>query len=210
MDFTIWIYYLLAILVLTASPGPSVLLCINKSVTQGFIHALYAALGSLLAIVGVMTLSFTGLGVIIASSQFVFTIIKYLGAAYLIYLGYKAWTSKEQDYHFEKNTTISPKEKVASFLSGFLVGASNPKAIVFFIALFPQFIDPTQSLLLQYMIFVATFIILELSWLLAYAYLGHRSSAWFLQKGRARFFNRITGSVFISAGVLLSVANKKT
>jgi len=208
MDFTLWIYYTLAILVLTASPGPSVLLCVTKSVTQGFSHAFYAALGSLLAILGIMTLSFTGLGVVIASSQFIFTVIKYLGAAYLIYLGYKTFTSKEEDYHFSQDNTTNHKEKFASFTNGFLVGGSNPKAIIFFIALFPQFIDPHSSLLIQYFIFVITFTIPELAWLLFYAYLGHRSSSWFLQKGRARFFNRITGSVFIGAGVLLSTAKK--
>jgi len=210
MDITLWIYYTLAILVLTASPGPSVLLCVTKSVTQGFSHAFYAALGSLLAIVGIMTLSFTGLGVVIASSQILFSIIKYLGAAYLIYLGYKTFTSKEEDYHFSRTTIPNKQAKLTSFANGFLVGGSNPKAIIFFIALFPQFIDPQGSLLLQYLIFVTTFTIPELAWLLFYAYLGHRSSAWFLQKGRARFFNRITGSVFIGAGVLLSTTSKNT
>jgi threonine/homoserine/homoserine lactone efflux protein len=210
MDITLWIYYALAILVLTASPGPSVLLCVTKSVTQGFNHAFYAALGSLLAIVGIMTISFTGLGAIIASSQLIFSIVKYLGAAYLIYLGIKTLSSKEEDYHFSKNNTVTHKEKFASFANGFLVGGSNPKAIIFFIALFPQFIDPHSSLFIQYFIFVITFAIPELAWLLFYAHLGDRSSKWFLQKGRARFFNRITGSILIGAGLLLSTTNKHT
>lgn len=208
MAFDLWLYYLLAILILTASPGPSVLLCVSKSVTQGFNQAIYCALGSLVAIIGIMTLSFTGLGVIIASSEFIFTIIKYLGALYLIYLGYKNFTSKEESYYFDKKTKISKKDKWSSFFSGFLVGGSNPKAIIFFIALFPQFIDTNTSLLFQYIVFVSTFTVLELAWLLFYAYLGHRSSSWFLQKGRAKFFNKITGGVFVGAGVLLSTTNK--
>ncbi len=198
----------MAILILTASPGPTVLLCITKSVTQGFDVAIYAALGSLLAIVGIMTLSFTGLGVLVASSELVFTLVKYTGAVYLIYLGYKPFTSKQESYHFEKNSKISKKSKLSSFLNGFIVGGSNPKAIIFFTALFPQFIDPNSPLLMQYLIFVGTFSALELLWLLLYSYLGHKSSHWFLQKGRARFFNKITGGVFMSAGVLLSTTNR--
>ncbi len=208
MELEIWIYYTLAIMLLTASPGPSILLCITKSVTHGFKYAIYTAFGSLIGIIGIMTLSFSGLGIVIASSDFIFTIVKYMGAMYLIYLGYKTFTSKEESYHFEKNTTSSKKDKISLFINGFIVGASNPKAIIFFVALFPQFIDPNSSLILQYLIFVSTFAILELSWLLFYAYLGHKSSSWFLAKGRARFFNRITGGVFIGAGVLLSTTNK--
>ncbi len=208
MEFTNWIYYTIAILILTSSPGPSVLLCITKSVTQGFNLAVYTALGSLFAIIGIMTLSFTGLGLLIATSDMIFTIIKYIGAVYLIYLGYKTFTSKQEDYHFKKNAKISKKNKLDSFLNGFIVGASNPKAIIFFTALFPQFINANSPLLIQYMIFVSTFAVLELSWLLFYAYLGHKSSSWFLQKGRAKFFNKITGSVFIGAGILLSTTNR--
>ena len=208
MELQLWIYYTLAILILTASPGPSVLLCVTKSVTQGFNIALYTAFGSLLAIILIMTLSFTGLGLLIASSNSIFTIVKYAGAIYLIYLGFKTFTSKEENFHFEKNIKNSKKEKLSSFLNGFIVGGSNPKAIIFFTALFPQFINPHSPLLIQYIIFVTTFAIFELSWLLFYAYLGDKSSNWFLQKGRAKFFNKITGSIFIGAGVLLSTTNR--
>ena len=138
-----------------------------------------------------------------------FNIIKWSGAVYLIYLGYKAFTSEQETYH------LSSKEKVASkaskkslYLSGFIVGASNPKAIVFFTALFPQFINTAEALTTQYLVFAITFSVLELSWLFIYSYLGARSSKWLLQEGRAKFFNRITGGVFIGAGVLLSTSSK--
>ena len=208
MEFQVWIYYTLAVLILTASPGPSVLLCVTKSVTQGFQIAFYSALGSLFAILGIMTLSFTGLGLVIASSDLIFTIVKYTGAIYLIYLGYKTYSSKIEDFSFDKDIKNSKKDKLSSFLNGFIVGGSNPKAIIFFTALFPQFINPNLQLLNQYIIFVTTFAILELSWLLFYAYLGDRSTNWFLQKGRAKFFNKITGGVFIGAGVVLSTTNR--
>jgi len=209
MNIENWLYYSLAVLILTASPGPSVLLCMTKAVTEGFRASMFTALGSLTAIVGIMTLSFTGLGVVIASSEIAFNIIKWSGAIYLIYLGYKALTSKQETYHLSDNEeTHLKKSKMSLFASGFIVGASNPKAIVFFTALFPQFINIAEPLLTQYLVFALTFSVMELSWLVIYSYLGARSSNWLLQEGRAKFFNRITGGVFIGAGVLLSTSSK--
>ncbi len=208
MALEIWIYYLLAVLLLTASPGPMVLLCITTSIKDGFNATVYTAFGGLLAILGILTLSFTGLGLIVKSSQFLFDTIKYIGAGYLIYLGYKAITSSQESYNLPKNNQISKKYRLALFLKGFMVGASNPKALIFFLALLPQFINPNNPLFIQYIILVTTFAIPEIIWLMLYSYMGAKSSHWFLAKGRAKFFNRITGGVFIGAGVLLSTTNK--
>ncbi|MBV7434085.1 LysE family transporter [Cardiobacteriaceae bacterium TAE3-ERU3] len=93
-------------------------------------------------------------------------------------------------------------------MSGFIVGISDPKAILFFTALFPQFIQLDNAMLPQYLVFVSTFVILELSWLLFYAHWRTRSSAWLLKKSRAKLFNRLTGTVFIGTGVLLSTSEK--
>ncbi|HCH3756927.1 LysE family translocator [Vibrio parahaemolyticus] len=207
MQLDTWIYYTLAILVLTASPGPSSLLCLSKGVSSGFRLALTTALGSLSAITIILTLSFTGLGVVIASSEFVFNIIKWCGAAYLIWLGIQAFRSKQTDFSKSDSAQVSTSH-VSAYTSGFIVGSSNPKAIIFFTALFPQFIDPTDSLLAQYAIFAGTFVVFELSWLTFYALLGVKTSNWLFEAGRAKLFNRLTGGVFISAGVMLSTANR--
>jgi len=206
MTIQLWIYYALAVLVLTASPGPSSLLCMTKGVTVGWRLAAITALGSLTAITCIMTLSFTGLGVVIASSERVFSLIKWAGAAYLIYLGVMCLMSKQDSYTKAKEDSQAASR--SHYLSGFIVGASNPKAIVFFTALFPQFIATDAPLMPQYLIFASTFVAMELSWLLFYAYLGARSSNWLLAKGRAKVFNRLTGGVFIGAGALLSLTNR--
>ncbi|MFS1488258.1 LysE family translocator [Vibrio splendidus] len=212
MSFDTWIYYLLAVLVLTASPGPSSLLCMTKGVQSGFKLSIFTALGSLTAITGILTLSFTGLGVIIASSEVVFNVIKWTGAAYLIYLGWKSLRSSQQDYDNlpnQQSDSKSVKESAAQhYLCGFIVGASNPKAILFFTALFPQFIDPSIALVPQFTVFALTFAVMELSWLMVYAYLGAKSSNWLFAKGRAKIFNRVTGGVFIGAGALLSTTSR--
>jgi len=209
MNFDTWVIYALAVLILSASPGPSILLCMTKSVTEGFRASLFSVFGALLALVMIMTLSFTGLGVIITSSEILFDVVKWAGAAYLVYLGYKAFTSSEHTYHLAKQDgKLTKSSGLKLFVSGFLVGASNPKAIVFFTALFPQFINQNETLPLQYLIFVSTFTVTELSWLLLYAYFGSKSSAWLTKKGRARTFNKVTGSIFMGAGVLLSTTSK--
>lgn len=210
MTLSTYLIYLSAILVLTATPGPSVLLCVTKSIQYGFFASVITALGSLTAIIGIMTLSFTGLGVLIASSELVFTIVKWSGAAYLIYLGVNTFFSDATEFKDSTHSNASSRNSMASlYKSGFLVGATNPKAIVFFTALFPQFINMNQPLLPQYLLLVASFAMMELGWLLLYSYFGAKSSAWIMMKGRAKIFNRFTGSVFIGAGVLLAGARSQ-
>ncbi|MGC9400983.1 LysE family translocator [Vibrio genomosp. F10] len=208
MTLDTWIVYLIAVLVLTASPGPSALLCMTKGVTHGTKTGLYTALGSLTAITSILTLSFVGLGVIISSSEWLFNIIKWIGAAYLVYLGIQSFRSQQQDYQAADNKPSEEANIREHFLSGFIVGASNPKAILFFSALFPQFIDASSNMLVQYIIFCLTFVVLEFSWLMLYVRLGNRSSSWLFAKGRAKLFNRLTGGVFIGAGTLLSFSSR--
>lgn len=208
MTIEVWIYYVLAVLVLTASPGPSSLLCMTKGVAAGWKAGAYTAVGSLTAITSILTLSFSGLGVIIASSEVIFNILKWVGAAYLVYLGVKALMSKENSYVKPALSGPVSSDFISHFVSGFIVGASNPKAILFFTALFPQFINPSEGLVFQYIVFATTFIVFELSWLLFYAYLGSKSSSWVFASGRAKLFNRLTGGVFIGAGALLSTTSR--
>ena len=208
MSIETWAIYLVAIIILTASPGPSSLLCMTKGVTQGFRVGVLTALGSLTAITCILTLSFMGLGLLISSSEWAFNVLKYMGAAYLVYLGIKSILSKQQDYQRDETQIPSDQAAMKHYLSGFIVGISNPKAILFFTALFPQFIDESLPLIGQYLIFTSTFMVLEFSWLTIYALLGAKSSHWLFTGGRAKLFNRITGGIFIGVGTLLSTVSK--
>ncbi|MFK7855302.1 MAG: LysE family translocator [Granulosicoccus sp.] len=207
MTFSNWAIYFLAVLVLTASPGPSVLLCVSKSVSYGIRNAIVAALGSVSAMVIIMTLSFTGLGLVIATSNTAFSIIKWGGAAYLVYMGIRVFFSTV-DSMVHATQERRAKDILGHWFSGFIVGASNPKAIVFFTALFPQFIDLNSALMPQYLVLVSTFVALELFWLTCYSALAHRSSAWLAMPGRAKRFNQLTGGVFVGAGLLLSTSSR--
>jgi len=208
MDLSIWTLYFVSVLILTASPGPSALLCMTKAVNSGQSAATYAAMVSLCAITLILSASFMGLGVLIATSELAFNVIKWLGAGYLVYLGIKALLSDGETLALSQSLKSEKRNCFSHFLNGFIVGASNPKAIVFFTALFPQFINPNGSLLNQYVIFTSTFVVLELSWLMAYVFLGVKSSKWLFTKARLTLFNRLSGSVFIGAGSLLTLSNR--
>lgn len=209
MTLETWLYYLLTMLVLTSTPGPSVLFSVSNSLNGGIKKAWFGALGGTTAITIIMTLSFTGMGVVIMTSDILFNIIKWAGVAYLIYLGLSAILSKDESFMVDGKTAKKQSYK-ATYLSGFVVGASNPKAILFFTALFPQFINPTAPLWSQFLILSLTFIVFEMSWLMLYAYFANKAMPWLQVKGRAKMVNRITGSLFVGAGALLATTSRSS
>ncbi len=208
MPLSTWLLYVAAVLVLTITPGPSVLMCISTSVNLGFKRAMLAALGSTTAIVGIMTLSALGLGTALAASETLFTAIKWTGAAYLAYLGITSLLSAARDIQVSGAVQATSLRRI--FLQGFLVGASNPKALLFFGALFPQFINADVPQAPQFLVLGATFVAFELFWLTVYALSASRAKRWLQQPRRARLFNRATGGVFLVAAALLATSKRGT
>ena len=207
MTLSVWLFYVAAVLVLTVTPGPSVLMCISTSVQHGPRHAIIASLGSTLAIACIMLLSMLGLGTVLAASETLFTTLKWLGAAYLAYLGVTSLLSKVSNITVpeESQPQISAR---ALFGRGILVGASNPKALLFFGALFPQFIESSAPQAIQFLILGLTFIFFELFWLSIYALTAAKARHWLQQPRRATLFNRITGAVFLVAAGLLAATKR--
>jgi RhtB (resistance to homoserine/threonine) family protein len=210
MNLSTWLLFAAAVLVLTITPGPSVLMCISTSVQHGPRRALLAAIGSTTAIAGIMVLSMLGLGTVLAASETLFSALKWLGAGYLAYLGIGSLMSKTSTLSAmatpgESSADISAR---ALCLRGFLVGASNPKALLFFGALFPQFIDPNTPQLPQFMILGATFVFFEMLWLSVYAITAARARNWLQKPRRAVMFNRLTGVVFLAAAGLLATTRR--
>jgi threonine/homoserine/homoserine lactone efflux protein len=207
MSFATWLLYVAAVVVLTVTPGPSVLMCISTSVNLGARKALIASLGSTSAIVIIMALSALGLGAALTASESLFTVLKWLGAAYLAYLGITSLFSSATNIAVSGSVDASTKGRL--FAQGFLVGASNPKALLFFGALFPQFITPGAPQLPQFLVLGGTFVFFELLWLTAYALSASRAKRWLQQPHRARLFNRSAGLVFLVAAGLLA-SSKRT
>jgi threonine/homoserine/homoserine lactone efflux protein len=209
MNFETWFYYLLTILVLTSTPGPSVLFSVSNGLNGGVKKAFFGAFGGTSAITIIMTLSFTGMGVLIMASDIAFNIIKWIGVAYLIYLGVSAILSKDESFLVDGKSS-KPQSFRATYFSGFMVGASNPKAILFFTALFPQFVEPTAPLWPQFIALSLTFIAFEMGWLMIYAYFASKALPWLQVKGRAKLLNRITGSLFVTAGAFLATTSRSS
>ncbi len=206
MTLTTWLLYVAAVLVLTVTPGPSVLMCVSTSVNLGARKALIASLGSTTAIVGIMALSALGLGTALAASETLFSVLKWLGAGYLAYLGIASLLSSASEIAVSGSVESSTTGRL--FAQGFLVGASNPKALLFFGALFPQFIVPNAPQLPQFLVLGATFIFFELSWLTLYALSASKAKQWLQQPRRATLFNRATGVVFLVAAGLLASSKR--
>jgi threonine/homoserine/homoserine lactone efflux protein len=211
MSWTTWWLYAAAVVVLIATPGPSVLLAVSTAIQHGPRRALIASAGSTTAIGAIMVLSMLGLGSVLAASESGFLALKWLGAAYLAYLGISALRSPAAQIQVPTAGGAKPPVPVRArslYLKGLLVGASNPKALLFFTALFPQFIDPLQPQAPQFVVLGLTFVAFELAGLAAYAFSAARASRWLQAPRRARQFNRGTGVVFLLAAALVAVSKK--
>jgi threonine/homoserine/homoserine lactone efflux protein len=206
MTLTSWLIYVAAVVVLTLTPGPTVLMCVSTAVNLGPRKALVACLGSTTAIVGIMALSALGLGTALAASETAFQVLKWLGAAYLVYLGVRSLLSSNNEIHVDGAVRSSTNAK--TFSQGFLVGASNPKALLFFGALFPQFITPSAPQLPQFLLLGATFVFFETLWLTLYALSASKAKHWLQTPGRAKVFNRITGVVFLVAAAYVASSRR--
>lgn len=206
MTLSTWLLYVAAVFVLTVTPGPSVLMCVSTSVNLGPRKALITSLGSTSAIVGLMALSALGLGTLLAASESLFNALKWAGAAYLAYLGVRALLAPASDIRVEGGAKVGGRRL---FVQGFLVGVSNPKALLFFGALFPQFLNPVAPQLPQFLLLGATFVFFELGWLTVYALTASRAQRWLQQPHRARQFNRLTGVVFLLAAGLLASSKRQ-
>ncbi len=206
MTLSTWLLYVAAVIVLTLTPGPTVLMCISTSVNYGPRKAVVAVMGSTTAIVGIMVLSALGLGAALAASETLFSALKWLGAAYLAWLGISALLSSASDIRVSGALQSESPQKL--FAQGFMVGASNPKALLFFGALFPQFITADSPQLPQFLVLMVTFVFFEFLWLTMYALSAARAKHWLQQPKRARMFNRVTGVVFLAAAGALAMSRR--
>ena len=209
MTLTTYFLYLAAVALLVLSPGPTMLMCITTTIHHGPRKAMLSAGGSVTAVLGVMLLSALGLGALLAASETAFSIAKIAGAAYLIWLGVKTFRS-----HGTLLANDSPAASIAvtgraSYLRGFLVGASNPKALLFFAAFFPQFLNPDTAFAPQFAVLALTFIAAELTVLTICSIGVSRIAPLLRQSGPMRWVNRICGGLFTLMGTALLFARRQ-
>ena len=203
MTLTTYLLYLAAVALLVLSPGPTMLMCITTAIHHGPRKAMLSAGGSVTAVLGVMLLSALGLGALLAASETAFTIAKVVGAAYLIWLGVRTFRSQGTVLGNDADAVPEAMTGRASYVRGFLVGASNPKALLFFAAFFPQFLNPNLPFAPQLAILALTFVAFEMTVLTACALGVSRIAPLLRQSGTMRWVNRVCGGLFTLMGLAL-------
>ncbi|MFZ6644872.1 LysE family translocator [Undibacterium sp. TJN25] len=202
MSLSIWLVFLAASLVTTFSPGPAILLAISNSVAFGPKKALLSSVGNATGIFLVSSAAMAGLGVVLNTSALLFGVFKLAGAAYLIYLGVRQWRSKANIFEQQVQVVPAAGEAHAKFFrQGLLVAVTNPKSILFFTALFPQFIKPEVSVPEQFFVLTLTFALCAILAHCFYVLLARRMRGWFSSRRRAQLFNRISGGAFVVLGL---------
>ena len=201
MPFDLWLAFVLASVVMLMIPGPTVMLVVGYAVGRGRASGWATVPGVALGDLSAMTVSMAGAGAILAASATLFTVLKLIGAVYLIWLGIRLWRS---------GATMEPAAPVAGgamFWNAYVVTALNPKSIMFFIAFVPQFMTPDLPMLGQVVILEATFVVLA----------AINAAAWAMAAGavragvrgrKARVVNRVGGGFLIGAGVLSALAGR--
>jgi threonine/homoserine/homoserine lactone efflux protein len=198
MSLETWFAFTAASAVLLIIPGPTILLVVSYALGQGWRTALPMAVGVALGDFTAMTLSMLGIGALLMASATLFTALKWIGAAYLVWLGIKL---------FRAGGTLGaePRRDAASatrmLAHAWLVTALNPKSITFFVAFLPQFLDRNADFWSQMAIFEATFLVLAFCNAFGYALVASRARSVFASKRAVRVFNRTGGSLLIGAGV---------
>ena len=202
MDLGVWLTYLLATIILSVIPGPGVFSSISSGLRHGFRLGWWNGLGMQVANLTVMAIIALGLGAILLASEALFTMVKWLGVAYLIYLGIVTWRTPPAAFQEDRDDHATTAREV--FTRGFLVNITNPKGIIFFAAIFPQFVDVARPQLVQYVILGATTFVTDLAIMMAYTALAAKVFRAMSEPAHLRWVNRSLGSLFVAAGVALA------
>lgn len=198
MTIETWLAFSAASAVLLLIPGPTILLVISYALGQGWRVALPMATGVALGDFTAMTLSMLGIGALLLASASVFTLLKWAGAAYLVWLGVKLFRAGGT---LEADPRADATPPLKMLAHAWLVTALNPKSITFFVAFLPQFLDAKAPLLPQMAIFETTFLILAFLNAFGYALVAAKARNLFRSERAIRIFNRTGGSLLIGAGV---------
>lgn len=200
MAFETWAAFAVASAIMLAIPGPTILLVVSYALSHGRRVASAIVAGVALGDFTAMTASMLGVGALLATSATLFTVLKWIGAAYLVYLGIKLWRAPVGDGAIPQAEKETNARRI--FLHAYVVTALNPKSIIFFVAFLPQFLDPAAPALTQMVVFETTFVILATLNAAAYALLASMARGAIRKPSVQRIVNRTGGSLLIGAGML--------
>lgn len=202
MSFEIWLAFVVASTVLLIIPGPTVMLVISYALADGRRSARYTVPGVGLGDLTAISLSAGGLGVLLSASSTLFTVVKLVGAAYLIWFGVQMWRASPTDA--DSGSLRAARTPWAMFLQTFAVTAFNPKSIIFFVAFLPQFVMAGAPILPQLLILVPTFVTLAVLNAAAYAWAAGSMRSTVQRPAIRVWLDRAGGSVLVGAGAAMA------
>ncbi len=197
-----WFAFFAASWLISLSPGAGALSCMTAGLRYGFRHSVWNIVGLQLGVGLLVAIVAFGLGAVLAASNLAFAAIKWFGVAYLIWLGVQQWRAEPKPMVDEGATVPAAKQSLV--LRGFLVNASNPKGIIFMLAVLPQFIDPHAPQAIQYLICACTLWFTDLVVMSGYTLLAAKVLKALRDPSHIRWTNRFFGSLFIGVGLLLA------
>ena len=204
MSLETWLAFFVASWLISLSPGAGAISCMAAGMRYGYARAFWNIVGLQFGILFVLLIVALGLGAVIAASTALFTAIKWLGAAYLVYLGVQQWRAPASPVSSDAVVDDSHGTPKRLMMRGFLVNATNPKGIVFMLAVMPQFIDPLAPQLPQYLICAATLFFTDLVVMSGYTGLAAKVLTLLREPHHVRWVNRAFGGLFVAAGAVLA------
>ncbi|MCH4545697.1 LysE family translocator [Rhizobium sp. WYCCWR 11279] len=202
MSLEAWLAFAAASAIMLAIPGPTILLVVSYALGHGRRTAFATVGGVALGDFTAMTASLFGLGAVLAASATLFTVLKWIGGAYLIWLGIKLWRAPIIGEPVADNDNLPEEKSRKIFLHAYVVTALNPKSIIFFVAFVPQFLNPALPFVGQMAIMEATFLVLAILNASTYAFLAHSARGLIRKASIQRAVNRTGGTLLIAAGTV--------
>lgn len=204
MSVETWLAFFAASWLISLSPGAGAISCMAAGLRYGFRRATWNIAGLILGILFVLAFVALGLGAILAASSLAFAIVKWLGVAYLVWLGVQQWRAPAFAVSVDGDESFAGATPRELLLRGFLVNATNPKGIVFMLAVLPQFIDPSRPQLIQYVVCGATLVLTDIVVMSGYTAFAARVLRLLREPHHIRVMNRTFGGLFVAAGAALA------
>jgi homoserine/homoserine lactone efflux protein len=208
MAWEIWLAFIGAAVVIAVSPGAGAIQSMATGLTHGVRRGYWSILGLEIGLMLQLLLVALGLGALVTSSIVAFNVVKWIGVAYLIYLAVRQWRTATRDLREQVGTATSDGGRAALVLRGFLVNATNPKGLVFFLAVLPQFVVPTAPLLPQYLAIGVTMVAVDVVVMGLYTGLAVRLLHWMHTPRQQTIVNRVFSGLFATAAVVLSLVRR--
>jgi homoserine/homoserine lactone efflux protein len=207
MAWEIWLAFIGAAVLIAVSPGAGAIQSMATGLTHGVRRGYWSILGLEIGLMLQLLLVALGLGALVTSSIVAFNVVKWIGVAYLVYLAVRQWRTATRDLR-EQMRAPTDGGRAALVLRGFLVNATNPKGLVFFLAVVPQFVVPTAPLLQQYLAIGVTMVAVDMVVMGLYTGLAVRLLHWLHTPRQQTIVNRVFSGLFATAAVVLSLVRR--